>query len=111
MASFLQNVDLASGVGSVLFSSGSDVDTTANIRVVNRNSVTVMVSVAIVAAPDPSSALADLADSDYIEFNAPVSANDILENTGLVLPPLHHVIVISSSDDVNAVAYGFTQTV
>lgn len=111
MASFLQNVDLASGVITALYSSGSDVDTTANIRIVNRNTTTVTVSVAIVAAPDESTAIANLGPAHYIEYEAPISANDILENTGIVLPPSHVVIVKADSANVNAVVYGFTQLV
>lgn len=111
MASFLQNVDLASGINTALYSSGSNVDTTANIRIVNRNTTTVTVSIAIVAAPDEATALATITPADYIEYDAPISANDILEDTGIVIPPLYFVIVNSSSGNVNAVIYGFTQSV
>lgn len=109
MAAFLQNVDLASGVNTVLYSSASGNDTTGNIRIVNRNSQTVNVSIAIVQASDESSALANLTEADYIEYNAPIAANDILENTGIVIPPLHFVIVRASTSGINAVIYGFIQ--
>lgn len=111
MAAILQNVDLAPGVDTALYSSATGYDTTGNIRIVNRNSVTITVSIAIVSAPDESTALADLTVADYIEFNAPVSANDILEDSGIVIPEGHFVIVNSSSNNVNAVLYGFTQSV
>ncbi|MCK9533052.1 MAG: hypothetical protein M0R77_21485, partial [Gammaproteobacteria bacterium] len=88
-----------------------DVDTTGNIRIVNRNTATVTVSVAIVAAPDESTALANLSPADYIEYQAPIAPNDILENTGIVIPPSHVVLVQATSNNVNAVIYGFTQSV
>lgn len=111
MASFLQNVDLASDLVTALYVSGTDVDTTGNIRIVNRNPVTINVSIAIVAAPDSSTAIAALTPADYIEYHAPISANDILENSGIVIPPQHVVLVNASANNVNAVIYGFTQTV
>lgn len=111
MASFLQNVDLAAGISTALYSSASNVDTTANIRVINRNTTSATVSVAIVAAPDEATALATISPADYIEYDAAVSANDILENTGIVIPPSHVVVVKASSGNVNAVIYGFTQSV
>lgn len=111
MAAILENVDLASGVNTVLYSSPAGIDTTGNIRIVNRNTVSITVSVAIVAAPDQSTALSNLAVSDYLEFDAPVAPKDILENSGIAIPEGHFVIINSSSNNVNAVIYGFTQQV
>lgn len=110
MAAILQNVDLASGVNTVLYSSAAGVDTTGNIRIVNRNSVTVNVSLAIVAALDESTALSNLSVADYFEYEAPIAANDILENSGIAIPENHVVIVRSSSNNVNAVIYGYAQS-
>ena len=110
MAAILQNVDLASGINTALYSSSAGIDTTANIRIVNRNSVTVTVSLAIVSAADEQTALANLSVSDYFEFDAPIAANDILENSGIAIPENHVVIVSASSNNVNAIIYGFAQS-
>ena len=110
MAAFLQSIDLASGVNAGLYSSAPGYDTTANIRIVNRNSSTITVSIAIVAATDAASAIAALTNANYIEYNAPVSANDILENSGLAIPPGHTILVRSNNSGVNAVVYGYSQS-
>ena len=110
MSAFLQSVDLVQNQDMVLYSSPSNEESTVNIRVVNRNSYTVTVRVAIVAAP-ASSALGQLSVSDYIEFESPICATDILENTGLVMPPDHTVVISSTDNGINAVAYGFSQMI
>lgn len=109
MAAFLQNVDLAANTLTALYSSASGNDTTANIRIVNRTPSTIMVSVAIVNAVDGPTAISNLTPADYFEYEAPIAANDILENSGLAIPPEYTVIVWASSNDVNAVIYGYSQ--
>lgn len=104
-------VDLSvANMDTVLMDSGSSVDSTVNVRFVNRNASTVKVRLAIVDAPS-GTAVANLSDEDYLEYDTEILANEVLENTGIVVPASYSLVIRSDTTDVNAIAYGFEQEV
>lgn len=103
-------LDLAANTNTVLMSSANNFDSTVNIRFVNRNATSIRVRLALVDAPAVS-ALVDLSNSDYLEFDTEILPNEVLENTGIVVPENYSLVVRSDSASVSVVAYGFEEQV
>lgn len=110
-------VDLAANTYTVLMTGSSGKDSTVNIRFVNRNAPTtpsssgayhVLVRLALVPF-DSSNAIANLDDSDFLEYDALIPPQDVLENSGISVEPGHSLVVWSDSNFVNAIAYGFEE--
>lgn len=92
-------------------SSPANFDATANVRFVNRNpSVSVKVRLALVDAP-AGSALSALSNEDHLEFDTEILPNGVLENTGIVVPENHTLVVRTNTLLVNAIAFGFEEQV
>lgn len=85
-------------------------DKVANIRFVNRNGISVTVRMALVDSPS-ATAVANLAPEDYLEFDAEVGPNNVLENTGIVVPPGFSIVVRSNTNEVSVIAYGFIEEI
>ena len=74
-----------------------------NINIVNRsNSSTSTVRVAIAATGTP-------ATSEYIEYDAQIPANGVLERTGLVATAAKNVVVYSSDANTSVNVYGYEE--
>jgi len=101
-------VDLAATTDVVLMDSGANVDSTVNVRFVNRNASLVIIRLALVDEPS-GTAVANLANEDYLEFDTTILANEVLENSGIVVPASHSLVVRSDTTGVTVVAYGFEQ--
>lgn len=81
---------------------------TVNVRFINRNSATVKVRMALVDDVQ-ADAVANLIDEDHLEWDAEILANQILENTGIVVPAGYSIVVRSNTTGVGVIAYGFEE--
>ena len=75
---------------------------TANINLCNRTSAAVTVRISIRSAA--------LADADYIEYDAKLPANGVIERTGIALSAGEIVTVRASAPGVSARVHGFEET-
>lgn len=100
--------DLPATTYVVLMAGASGKSSTVNVRFVNRTGSPIDVRLALVDAP-AAGALAALTDDDYLEFDLPLGANDVLENSGIAVPEDHSLVVRASAVGVSAVAYGFEE--
>lgn len=76
---------------------------TVNINVVNRNTTTAVINMAIASGPRT--------DADYIEFQTALIANGVLERTGLVLSGAETVLVSTDLAGVSVRVHGFEEVI
>ena len=101
-------LDLVAATDTLLMDSPPNFDSTVNVRFVNRNSTSVRVRLALVDSPG-GTAVADLSDEDYLEFDTEILGNEVLEDTGIVVPQSHSLVVRSDTTNVSVVAFGFEE--
>ena len=103
-------LDLSSpGTNVVLMSGTAGWDSSVNVRFTNRNSAaSVAVRVALVDAP-AATALTSLTDADWIEYDTLIQPNEVLEDTGVVVPENYSLVVSSDTTLVSVVAYGWEE--
>jgi len=94
--------DLAAAVDTLLCTASAAKVTTANICLCNRGEAATTVRVAIGTGAAP-------AVTDYIEYEASLPANGILERTGVVLTAGEKVWVRAAAVSVSARAHGFEE--
>ena len=76
---------------------------TFNINICNRSYVTaVLVRIAVAASGTPS-------NSEYIEYEASIPPNGVLERTGIVATAGKLVVVFASTADTSVNVYGFEE--
>ena len=103
-------LDLVAATEAVLMSGLTGTNSTVNVRLVNRNSTQVKVRLALVDAP-AATALTALADEDYLEYDTVILGNEVLENTGIVVPEDFSLVARSDSNDVTCIAFGFEEQI
>lgn len=108
MAKRFGALDLVANTDTVLMTGADGFNSTANIRFVNRNSSPVTVRLALVDAI-AATAIANLADEDYLEFDVQIRANGVLENTGIPVPEDFSLVARANSNNVTVMAYGFEE--
>jgi hypothetical protein len=102
---------LTTNTNVVLMSSPANFDATVNVRFVNRNSSSsVKVRLALVDSPS-GTALVNLSNEDYLEFDTTILPNEVLEETGITVPENHTLVVRSDTLLVNVIAFGFEEQV
>lgn len=101
-------LDLAATTDTVLMSGATGYSTTVNVRFTNRNAAAITVRLALVDA-DGAGALGALADEDYLEYDTPIVAKGVLENTGIAIPEDYSLVVYSDTANVSVVAFGFEE--
>ena len=101
-------LDLAATTNTVLMAGAVGFSATVNVRIVNRNAAAITVRLALVDA-DAAGALAALADEDYLEYDTPIVAKGVLENTGIAIPEDLSLVVYSDTANVSVVAFGFEE--
>ena len=72
---------------------------TYNIRVCNRNVTSVAIRLALAAAATPSA-------SEYIEYDAVIPANGVLEEQGIPLQAGKLIVAYSSAANVSVAVWG-----
>lgn len=100
----LGKANLTAGADTLVYTVPASTVATINIRVANRNAETAKIRVAIGTEANPTAA-------DYIDYDIPLSANGILEDTGLVCSSGEKVWVTSDVSNVSARVHGFEEVV
>lgn len=101
-------LDLIANTDAELMTGPTGFSSTVNVRFVNRNSTSARIRLALVDAGF-GLAIAALDVEDFLEFDLELRANGVLENTGIPIPDGFTLVVRSDTNDVTAVAYGFTE--
>lgn len=91
--------NLAAATNTTLYTVPADTFAVVTVSVCNRGGSAVEVRLAVSTSDTP-------ADAEYIEYDSLVSANGVLERTGIVIDAGKKVVVRSNSINVSAVAYG-----
>lgn len=91
--------DLSAAANTSLYTVPADTFAVVTVSICNRSTGTRSIRIAIASAATPT-------DAEYIEFDADVLANGVLERSGIVMDATKILVVRSNSTDVTAVAYG-----
>ena len=94
--------DLAANADTLLYTVPVGTVTTVSVRLCNRGTTQVKLRVAVGSGAAPAA-------SDYIDYDANVPANGILENTGIVMSAREKLWVRSDTTNVSARAHGFEE--
>jgi len=86
----------------LLYTTPASTTTTANIRFCNRNAVNARIKLGIGTGAAPAA-------SDWIEFNAPVPPNGIVEDTLISLLAGEKIWVITDTNNISVRAYGVAE--
>jgi hypothetical protein len=91
--------DLAAATNTTLYTVPADTFTVLTLSMVNRTGaiITARVSVSNTATP---------ANSEFIEYDVQLTANGVLERTGIVMDAGKLLVVRTSAANVSAVCYG-----
>ena len=95
----LGTADLAAATDTTLYTEPADHFSVVTVNICNRSSSAATVRIAVSSSGTP-------ADADYIEYDSQVTANGVLERTGIVLDASKVVVVRSNAINVSAVCLG-----
>ena len=95
----LGTADLAAATDTTLYTVPADTFSVETVNICNRSSSAATVRIAVSSSGTP-------ADADYIEYDSQVTANGVLERTGIVLDASKVVVVRSNAINVSAVCLG-----
>ena len=96
----LGSADLTAATSTVIYTVPSNKIASFTVNLCNRSSASALVRIAMATSNPPALA-------DYLEYDAIIPANGVLERTGLVLDAGKSVVVYASITGVSAVTYGF----
>ena len=91
--------DLAAATNTSVYTVPADRFSVVTVSLCNRSAGTRSVRVAVADAGTPL-------DAEYIEYDADILANGVLERTGIVMDASKILVVRADSTDVSAVVYG-----
>lgn len=97
-------VELAASIDSLVWTVPNGVVATVNINVCNKTDVIVPVSVAVVDGP-----LTSLSDEDWIIFECPLAAKDVIEKFGVAVNEGQTIVARADIAGVNVAVNGYTQ--
>lgn len=97
----LGKADLAAAVDTDLYTAPAATVATAAVAFVNRTAAAIAVRLAVRSAA--------LANTDYLEYDASVPANGVLERTGIVLSAGEIITARASAVGVSVRAHGFEE--
>jgi hypothetical protein len=95
--------DLAATTLTTLYTCPATTFTVASVSICNRTTSPITVRLAVASAATPTNA-------EYIEYDTTITANQVLERTGIVMDAGKLIVVRSSATGVSAVAYGIETT-
>lgn len=81
----------------------SSTTATMNIAVVNTSTSPIALRMALSATGTPS-------DSEWLEYDTVISANAVLERTGIVAQATKNIVVYATSAGLNVSVYGYEET-
>lgn len=96
----LGSANLSAGVDTLVYTVPAGMSATANIRIVNRNTDTAKVRVAVGTGLSPAAA-------DYIDYDVAIPPSGILEDTGVVCSAGEKIWVRSDVASVSVRVHGF----
>ena len=88
---------------TTIYTVPADVVSYCNFNIVNTNATAVTVRVALAATGTPTAA-------EYIEYNAEIGGNGVLERTGIALQPGKNLIAFSNTANVSISVYGVEES-
>ncbi len=91
--------DLAATTNTSVYTCPSSTFAVVTLSICNRNASSRTIRVALATSGSPSA-------SEYLEYDASLLANGVLERTGIVLDAGQRIVVYASGVDVTAVVYG-----
>jgi hypothetical protein len=94
---------LAAATNTTLYTVPSSTFTVCSISLCNRGTTTATVRVALAASTSPTNA-------EYIEYDAQIGANGVLERTGIMINAGKNIVVYANTANVSASAFGIETT-
>lgn len=93
---------LAAATNTTVYTVPTGMVASFNVNVLNRgaNAATVRMAIASTATPT---------DAEWIEFDASVPANGVLERTGIVAQAAERVVVQASTANISVNVYGYEE--
>lgn len=92
-------VDLAATTNTTVYTVPASKTASFSVNICNRNASAVTVRLALAATGTPGV-------TEWIEYDAAISGNGVLERTGLMLDTGKLLVAYSSAANVSVVAYG-----
>lgn len=97
----LGSASLAATTNTAIYTCPTLKVATVNVNIVNRNTRSVTIRLAIGAASPEA--------TDWIEYDATIPANGVLERSGLVMSGDEVLVAYSSATNVTVRAFGFEE--
>lgn len=98
----LGQADLAATTNTAVYTVPAGKVASFNVNVLNRTASNVTVRMAISATNSP-------ANSEFLEYEATVPANGVMERTGLVASAGKNLVIYASSTGVSVNVFGFEE--
>lgn len=98
----LGSADLAATTNTTVYTVPTLTLGTLNVSIVNRGTTTSKIRLALAATNTPTAA-------EYIEYDASLDVNQVLERTGLVVDAGRRVVAYSDTGLVSVVVYGLEE--
>lgn len=96
--------NLAAATDTVVYTVPANTFAVVTLSICNRNATNVAIRAAVADAATPTTA-------EFIEFDAELLSNGVLERTGIVMNAGQNLVVRSDTINVSAVAMGIETTV
>jgi|TARA_B110000495_G_C22770314_1_gene450805 hypothetical protein len=91
--------NLAAATDTSVYTTPADTFSVVSVSLCNRGGSAAQVRIAVSSSGTPN-------DADYLEFDSQISANGVVERTGIVLDAGKIVVVRSNAVNVSAVCMG-----
>ncbi|MBD8051756.1 hypothetical protein [Limnohabitans radicicola] len=98
----LGQADLAATTNTAVYTVPAGKVASFNVNVLNRTTSNVTVRMAISATSSPT-------NSEFLEYEATVPANGVMERTGLVASAGKNLVIYASSTGVSVNVFGFEE--